>query len=66
MKTLKNWVLGQKTAEFIELRVDEKHLFRLYVLEQGLCRVLIKQKGALALDRTGSGRAVGRSPAGKL
>jgi alpha-glucosidase len=54
MKTLKNWVLGQKTAEFIELRVDEKHLFRLYVLEQGLCRVLIKQKGELALDRTWS------------
>lgn len=54
MKTLKNWVLAQKTAEFIELCVDKKHLFRLYVLEQGLCRVLIKQHGELALDRTWS------------
>lgn len=54
MKTLKNWVLQQKTPDFIELSVDDRHLFRLYVLEQGLCRVLIKRQGVLALDRTWS------------
>lgn len=54
MKILKNWVLNQQTSEFVELKVDDQHLFRIYVLENKLWRVLIKQKGGLTLDRTWS------------
>ncbi|PWC18940.1 TIM-barrel domain-containing protein [Brenneria corticis] len=54
MKTLKNWVLNQHTAEFVELNVDGRHLFRIYVLEEDVFRVLIKRKGELELDRTWS------------
>lgn len=54
MKTLKNWVFHQQTADRIELLVDDRHIFQLYVLEPGLCRVLIKQDGKLHLNRTWS------------
>lgn len=54
MKILKNWLLTQHTHEFIELTVDDQHLFRVYVLEEDLFRVLVKRKGELALDRTWS------------
>lgn len=54
MKILKNWVLNQQTQAFVEINVDDQHLFRLYVLENDLFRVLIKRKGELALDRTWS------------
>lgn len=54
MKTLKNWTLAGQYADRIELLVDERHLFCLYVLENHLCRVLIKRSGELALDRTWS------------
>ncbi|WP_413733887.1 TIM-barrel domain-containing protein [Sodalis sp. RH21] len=54
MKTLKNWTFSQQTERFVELEVDGLHLFRLYVLENSLFRVLIKRHGALALDRTWS------------
>ena len=54
MKTLKNWTLAGQYADRIELRVDEQHLFCLYVLEETLFRVLIKRNGELALDRTWS------------
>ncbi|WP_413732677.1 TIM-barrel domain-containing protein [Sodalis sp. RH20] len=54
MKTLKQWQLNRQTDHFIELSVDGAHLFRLYVLENGLFRVLIKKGGELALDRTWS------------
>jgi alpha-glucosidase len=54
MKTLKNWTLAGQYADRIELLVDERHLFCLYVLENHLCRVLIKRSGELALGRTWS------------
>ncbi len=54
MKTLKNWILSRQTDAFVELKVDDLHIFRLYVLENGLFRVLIKRHGTLALDRTWS------------
>ena len=54
MKTLKNWVLNHQAADHVELKVDDQHLFRIYVLESGLFRVLIKQRGELALNRTWS------------
>ncbi|MEA9392056.1 glycoside hydrolase family 31 protein [Acerihabitans sp. TG2] len=54
MKTLKNWVLQQQTANYIELLVDNHHILRLYVLEPTLFRVLIKRNGKLALNRTWS------------
>lgn len=52
MKTLKNWTLQQQLTDRIELNVDNRHCFCLYVLEQDLFRVLIKQNNQLALDRT--------------
>lgn len=52
MKTLKNWTLKQQHPHHVELWVDNRHSFCLYVLEQELFRVLIKQNDGLALDRT--------------
>jgi alpha-glucosidase len=52
MKTLKTWQLQSTLPHGIELRVDDRHTFCLYVLEQGLFRVLLKRNDALALDRT--------------
>lgn len=46
MKTLKNWVLNRQAADHVELKVDGQHLFRIYILESGLFRVLIKQRGS--------------------
>ena len=54
MKTLKNWTLAAQHADHVELLVDERHRFCLYVLENDLFRVLIKREGELALDRTWS------------
>ncbi|MDN5987853.1 MAG: alpha-glucosidase, partial [Hafniaceae bacterium] len=54
MKTLKNWVLNRQAADHVELKVDGQHLFRIYILESGLFRVMIKQRGELALNRTWS------------
>ena len=54
MKTLKNWTLAGKYADRIELQVDGRHLFCLYVLEESMFRILIKRNGELALDRTWS------------
>lgn len=54
MKTLKNWTLAAQHADHVELLVDERHRFCLYVLENDLFRVLIKREGGLALDRTSS------------
>ncbi|WP_312059527.1 glycoside hydrolase family 31 protein, partial [Pantoea septica] len=54
MKTLKNWTLSQHADHFVELKVDNRHLLRLYVLESGLMRVLLKRDGELALNRTWS------------
>lgn len=52
MKILKNWIFNQQANEFVEVLVDSKHLFRVYVLEEDLFRVLVKSNGELALDRT--------------
>lgn len=52
MKTLKKWSLVNQNESGIELRVEDRHLFCLYVLEDSLFRVLIKRDGELALNRT--------------
>lgn len=62
MKTLKQWTFNQQGEGFVELLVDDKHLFRIYVLEEGLARVLVKHRGALALDRTWSIAPEGETP----
>ncbi|EKN3951487.1 glycoside hydrolase family 31 protein [Yersinia enterocolitica] len=54
MKTLKNWLLINEYPDHLELLVDDRHIFCLYVLEPSLCRVLIKRNGELALNRTWS------------
>ncbi|QIQ20423.1 glycoside hydrolase family 31 protein [Zophobihabitans entericus] len=54
MKTLKNWQFKQQDNDCIELLVDDKYNFCIYVLEQKLFRVLIKRNNQLSLDRTWS------------
>ncbi|KYN66504.1 glycoside hydrolase family 31 protein [Pantoea agglomerans] len=54
MKTLKNWTLHQQADHFVELKVEDRHFLRLYVLEDKLMRVLLKRDGELALNRTWS------------
>ncbi|MEW7311632.1 glycoside hydrolase family 31 protein [Buttiauxella gaviniae] len=54
MKTLKNWTLVKFDASHVELTVDGKHSLNLFVLEQGMFRVLIKRENKLALNRTWS------------
>ena len=65
MKTLKNWTLAAQHADHVELLVDERHRFCLYVLENDLFRVLIKREGGLALDRTEHRAAGGCAPEGR-
>lgn len=64
MKTLKNWTLAAQHADHVELLVDERHRFCLYVLENDLFRVLIKREGGLALDRTRASRRRRMCPRG--
>jgi len=52
MKTLKYWSLNASDKNSIELRVDNRHLLCLSVLEQALIRVTLKRHGQFALDRT--------------
>ncbi|AYN29626.1 glycoside hydrolase family 31 protein [Buttiauxella sp. 3AFRM03] len=54
MKTLKTWTLLKSDANHVELSVDGKHRLNLFVLEQGMFRVLIKRENKLALNRTWS------------
>lgn len=54
MKTLKHWNLTQSDKHHVELTVDGQHQLCLYVLEEGLFRVLVKKRGELALNRTWS------------
>ncbi|WP_237931025.1 glycoside hydrolase family 31 protein [Buttiauxella sp. S19-1] len=54
MKTLKTWTLLKSDAHHVELSVDGKHRLNLFVLEQGMFRVLIKRENKLALNRTWS------------
>lgn len=53
-ENIKNWLLINEYPDHLELRVDDRHIFCLYVLEPNLCRVLIKREGELALSRTWS------------
>ena len=54
MKTLKNWTLKNHDANRAVLTLDGKHELHLYVLEEGMFRVLIKRQTGLALNRTWS------------
>lgn len=54
MKTLKKWIFKKEQNNCIELLVDEKYNFCLYVLEERMFRVLIKRPDSLSLDRTWS------------
>ncbi|TNV19769.1 glycoside hydrolase family 31 protein [Buttiauxella sp. B2] len=54
MKTLKKWALLKSDSNHVELSVDGKHRLNLFVLEQGMFRVLIKRENKLALNRTWS------------
>jgi len=54
MKTLKHWTLEHRGPHHVALKVDDRHLFCLYVLETSMFRVLVKRQGELALDRTWS------------
>lgn len=54
MKTLKHWSLAKSDDHHVELTVDGKHSFCLYVLEETLFRVAIKRHGEYSLDRTWS------------
>lgn len=54
MKTFKTWKLQSQEQGYIELLVEERHVFRIYILEEGLARVLVLREGSLALDRTWS------------
>lgn len=54
MKTLKNWSFKSEDNNCIQLSVDNRYTFCLYVLEQKMFRVLIKRNDKLSLDRTWS------------
>ena len=54
MKTLKKWIFKKEQNNCIELLVDEKYCFCLYVLEERMFRVLIKRQDSLSLDKTWS------------
>lgn len=62
MKTLKTWKLQSTHQHGVELLVDDRHTFCLYVLESGLFRVLLKRNNELALDRTWSIAPTGDVP----
>jgi len=52
MKTIKNWTFLSATDNRIDLACDEKHLMHIFMLEDNLIRVLLKNKGELRLDKT--------------
>ena len=54
MKTLKTWIFKNDQNNCIELLVDNRFNFCLYVLEEKMFRVLIKRNNSLSLDRTWS------------
>lgn len=62
MKTLKNWSLKNDVNNCIELLVDNKYNFCLYILEENMFRVLIKRNNSLSLDRTWSIAPNGDTP----
>lgn len=54
MKTLKSWTLDRQLPNGIELRVEDRHILRIVVLEDQLFRVSLKKDGAWRLPRTWS------------
>ena len=54
MKTLRNWSYVRTEQNCVDLRVDEKHLLSVFVLENKVIRVLLRKNGALRQDRTWS------------
>lgn len=54
MKTFKTWKFQSQGQGYVELLVEGRHVFRIYILEEGLARVLVLREGDLALDRTWS------------
>lgn len=54
MKTLKHWSLAGSDDHHVELQVDGKYLFCVYILESSLFRIAIKREGRFVLDRTWS------------
>ncbi len=62
MKTLKNWVLHEANDQGVTLLVDDQHLLSVYVLEEQMMRVVIRQHQHFSLDRTWSIAPEGEVP----
>lgn len=54
MKTLQNWSFKSRDNNRIDLLVNQKHLFSLFVLEDDIIRVFCAKGGTTAFDRTWS------------
>ncbi|WP_067582266.1 glycoside hydrolase family 31 protein [Endozoicomonas ascidiicola] len=52
MKTIKAWQLSEHRKNEIILKCDNRHSLHIYILEQNLFRVLVKNSNELRLDRT--------------
>lgn len=52
MKTLKHWQLLAVENNRIDIACDNKHVMHIFVLEQNMFRILIKNKGELRLNKT--------------
>ena len=52
MKTIKNWLFTEHRQNEVILQCDNHHALHIYVLENNLFRVLIKNRNELRLDRT--------------
>ncbi|MCG7626749.1 glycoside hydrolase family 31 protein [Epibacterium sp. MM17-32] len=62
MKCLKSWVLEAETASGATLRVEERHLLHISVLEDALFRVSLKKDAAWRLGRTWTIAPGGNAP----
>ncbi len=54
MKTLRRWVVERTSENGVELRVEDRHILRVMVLEDMLFRVSLKKDGEWRLPRTWS------------
>ncbi|WP_068088699.1 TIM-barrel domain-containing protein [Polycladidibacter stylochi] len=63
MKTLRNWTYLGAEDNRVDLLVDEKHILSVFVLEEKVVRVLLRQNKALRHDRTWSITPGGRDVA---
>lgn len=52
MKTLKNWVLNHSDNTAVQLKVDERHLIEINILEADCFRVRLLKDGNWRLDRS--------------